>query len=166
MSSVQPALRITMENTLHIRPATAADIPDIFTVRCSVKENHMSREELAELDITPESVADMITGGDYIVPVAVVDSRIVGFAMAQISEGYLFALFVLPEHENKSVGRALMRVVESGLMEHGVKEAWLATGSEPGIRAPGFYRHLGWAESGLMDDGQLKFTKAFSAFEG
>ncbi|CAK7031443.1 MULTISPECIES: GNAT family N-acetyltransferase [unclassified Desulfovibrio] len=148
-----------MKNTVDIRPATEVDVSDIFTVRCAVKENHMSLEELAELDITPQSVADMITGGDYIVPVAVADGRIVGFAMAQVSEGYLFALFVHPDYEGKGIGRAIMEVVESELAKQGVKEAWLATGSEPGIRAPGFYRHLGWVECGVMDDGQLKFHK-------
>lgn len=151
-----------MKNTVQIRHATDADVSDIFSVRCAVKENHMSLEELAELDITQDSVTEMIEGGDYIVPVAVVDGLIVGFAMAQVSEGYLFALFVLPDYEEKGIGRAIMEVVESGLAEQGVREAWLATGSEPGIRAPGFYRHLGWVGCGAMDDGQLKFRKSIT----
>ncbi len=145
---------------LRIRPATPDDITEIFDVRCSVRENHMSREELAAIDITPDTVRGMITGGDYIVPVALVAGKIAGFAMARISEGYVFALFVRQEQEDEGFGRALMQIVESGLAEHGVQEAWLATGSETGIRAPGFYRHLGWNDCGLMEDGQLKFCKA------
>lgn len=137
--------------------ATPEDVAAIFDVRCSVKENHLSRAELAELDITPETVSGMITGGDYIVPVALVGGEIVAFAMAQISEGYVFALFVRPEYEGNGLGSALMREVESGFKEHGVTEAWLCTGSEEGIRAPGFYRRLGWIESGIMEDGQLRF---------
>ena len=144
---------------MQIRKAMPEDAADIFDVRCSVRENHMSREELSALGIRPETVGEMIAGGDYIVPVALAGGKIVAFAMAQISESYVFALFVHPEHEGQGLGRALMQVVESGLAEHGVVEAWLCTGSEPGIRAPGFYRHLGWVDSGIMEDGQLKFSK-------
>ena len=147
---------------IQIRPATPEDVVAIFDVRCLVKENHMSREELATLDITPETVREMITGGDYIVPVALIGGKIAGFAMAQISEGYVFALFVNPEHEGKGLGRALMCEIESGLVEHGVTEASLCTGSEEGIRAPGFYRHLGWVDFGFLDDGQIKFCKALA----
>lgn len=147
---------------IHIRPATPEDVAAIFGVRCSVSENHMSLEELGALDITPETVREMISGGGYIVPVALVDEKIAGFAMAEISEGYVFALFVRPDQEGKGLGRALMQIVESGLAKHGIQEAWLATGSEPGIRAPGFYRHLGWVDSGFMDDGQLKFCKTLT----
>lgn len=147
---------------IQIRPATPEDVPAIFDVRCSVKENHMSREELAVLNITPETVREMITGGDYIVPVALIEGKTAGFAMAQISEGYIFALFVSPEHEGKGLGRALMHKVESGLVKHGLIKTSLCTGSEEGIRAPGFYRHLGWVESGFMDDGQLKFCKTLT----
>ena len=43
-----------------------------------------------------------------------------------------------------------------------ITEASLCTGSEEVIRAPGFYRHLGWVDSGFMDDGQLKFCKTLS----
>lgn len=158
---VWSACRTSMFNR-QIRPATSEDVTAIFDVRCSVRENHMSREELAALDITPKTVREMITGGDYIVPVALIGEKIVGFAMAQISESYVFALFVRPEHEGKGLGRALMHEVESGLVEHGVTEASLCTGSEEGIRAPGFYRHLGWVNSGFMDDGQLKFCKTLT----
>ena len=144
---------------MQIREAAPEDVAAIFDVRCSVKENHLSRAELAELNITPETVGEMITSGDYIVPVALIDGKIAAFAIAQISEGYVFALFVRPEHEGKGLGRALMREVESGFTDHGLTEAWLYTGSEEGIRAPGFYRRLGWVESGIMDDGQLRFCK-------
>ncbi len=145
---------------MQIRKATPEDVEAIFDVRCSVKENHLSRAELAELNITLKTVGEMIMSGDYIVPVVQLGGKIVAFAMARISEGYVFALFVRPGHEGKGLGHALMREVESGFTSHGVTEAWLYTGSEEGIRAPGFYRRLGWVESGVMEDGQLRFRKS------
>lgn len=143
-----------------IRNATPEDIERIFVIRESVRENHMSREDLAKLNITPSSIKLAMTSGDYIIPVAVEDGMIVGFAMAQISEGYVFALFVSPEYEGKGFGRALMQTIENGLVENGVRNVWLATGSEEGIRAPGFYRHLGWKDAGLTDNGHIKFCKS------
>lgn len=165
LASIEERIAFVMRHSMQLRPARPEDVEAIFAVRCAVKENHMSREELAELDITSASVTEMITGGDFIVPVAVVEGQIVGFAMAQVSEGYLFALFIHPDYEDKGLGRTLMEVVEFEFAKHGVREAWLATGSEPGIRAPGFYRHLGWVECGVMDDGQLKFRKALARAE-
>lgn len=159
LTSIEERTAFVTRHSMQIRPAETEDVEAIFAVRCSVKENHMTSAELEELGITVGSVTEMIAGSDFIVPVAEVDGQVVGFAIAQISKGYLFALFIHPAYEGKGLGNALMEVIESGLAEQGVKEAWLATGSEPGIRAPGFYRHLGWVENGVMDDGQLKFRK-------
>lgn len=142
-----------------IRDANPHDVEDLFAVRCSVDENYLSPEELAERGITPETVRLMIQSGGYLVPVALVDGVIAGFGMADIAKGYVFALFVRLEHEGKGLGRALLRALEAGFIEHGVTQVWLHTGSEEGIRAPGFYQHLGWRFSGLMRDGQLKFCK-------
>ncbi|MDL2267368.1 hypothetical protein LJC46_05200, partial [Desulfovibrio sp. OttesenSCG-928-G15] len=65
-----------------IRDATPYDVAGMFELRCSVKENHLSREELAERDITPENVRLMLASGEYIALVAIVDGMIAGFTMA------------------------------------------------------------------------------------
>lgn len=233
-----------MKPRFTLRPALLKDIPAIFDVRCSVTENHMSREELLDCGITQASVADMLRGGDFIVPVAcltgadtsclstamhksssasgsnvsqnstasydndtvcapspiprdanqedvikgdvlvapttlgphgrlanglertngpngglIKEDVPVGFGMAQISEGYIFALFVEAGYEGLGLGRALLTRMEQGLARHGVKQAWLVTGAEPTFRAHGIYRHMGWEMAELMEDGQRKFTK-------
>ena len=145
---------------MKLRSASVSDVETLFDIRCSVTENYQSREELAMLDITVESVAEMIASGDYITFIAEKDGLPVGFTMAQISEGYLFACFVRPEFEGQGIGRALMTAGEEGLGSTGVKQAWLSTGSEKGLRASGFYRHLGWIDAGYLEDGQIRFTKA------
>lgn len=145
---------------MKLRQASVADVETLFDIRCSVKQNFQSRDELADLGITVESVRDMVRGGDYVTTIADVDNRSVGFSMAQISEGYVFACFVRPAYESQGIGRALMNAAEEGLRRAGVKSAWLSTGSEEDLRASGFYRHLGWTEDGFLDDGQIRFVKS------
>jgi GNAT superfamily N-acetyltransferase len=144
---------------MNIRLATVEDVETLFEIRCSVVENHMSREELAEMGITPEAVREMVLSGDYVVPVVEVDGRGVGFAMGEVPEGFVFAVFVRPAHEGQGVGRALLRVVEEEFARRGVSEAWLATGAEESLRARGFYRHQGWTDAGVLEDGQMRMTK-------
>lgn len=137
----------------------ARDVETLFDIRCSVRENHQSREELADIGVTTQSVREMIAGGDYVTIIAVEDARAVGFTMAQISEGWVFACFVRPAFEGRGVGRVLMNAAEAGLRSAGVKRVWLSTGPGEHLRAMGFYRHLGWRHDGYLGDGQLRFTK-------
>ena len=140
-----------------IRHATESDVETLFEIRCSVRENFQSREELAQLGITPESVAAMIRGGDYVSLVAEVGEGPVGFTMAKISEGYVFACFVRPSHEQQGVGRMLMEKTEGELRQRGLTCAWLSTGPGEELRAVGFYQRLGWGRQGHLDDGQIRF---------
>jgi len=144
---------------MNIRDATPDDVETLFDIRCSVTENHMSREQLARANISNASLERMITGGDYITPVIEVDGRPVAFAMAQVSEGYLFALFVRPGYENIGLGRAALAAAEAGMRARGVGQAWLSTGRDESWRAHGFYRHFGWKHAGFMPDGQAKYEK-------
>ena len=144
---------------MELRAASPTDGEILFDIRCSVVENHQSREELTSLGITLQSIKQMIEGGDYITTIAEENGQPVGFSMAQISEGYVFACFVRPEFEDRGVGRALMRTTEKELRKRNVQKAWLSTGSEPDLRAAGFYLRLGWYKDGYLDDGQIIFRK-------
>ena len=150
---------------MKLRPARAIDAEILFDIRCSVVENHQSREELTRLGITLQSVKEMIEGEDYVTTIAEENDQSVGFSMAQISEAYVFACFVRPEFEGQGFGRALMNSAEEGLRRKDVRKAWLSTGSEPGLRALGFYLHLGWYEDGCLDDGQIIFRKRLTRAE-
>ena len=145
---------------MKLRSVTVEDVETLFDIRCSVGENHQSRERLAELGVTPDSVSAMVTGGDHVSLIAEEDGRAAGFVMACVSEGYVFACFVRPEHEGRGIGGALLRAAEASLHDAGVERAWLSTGAEEGLRAIGFYRRLGWVEDGRLDDGQIRFVKA------
>jgi hypothetical protein len=52
-----------------------------------------------------------------------------------------------------------MHEAEEWLCQQGADEIWLTTGSDPHIRANGFYRRLGWTEAGLTEDGQIRYIK-------
>lgn len=143
---------------MRIRTATAADIPAVFEIRTSVRENHLSREELAAIGITPESIGEMMRTSSR-VWVAEVEGRPVAFSMADAGEATIFAMFVRPGYEGRGLGRALMREAEAWLFDQGCEEIWLLTGSDPALRAYGFYRHLEWRDAGLQEDGQIKYVK-------
>ncbi len=71
-----------------IRPAEPADVPTLFHIRTSVRENHLSREQLASLGITEASIAEMISAGPC-AWVAVSGDEVVGFSMIDSAEGSL-----------------------------------------------------------------------------
>lgn len=141
-----------------IRVAGEADVEALFDVRTSVVQNFQSREELAGIGVTPHTVTRMLrtTSRAWI---AEEDGRAVAFSMADADEGTVFAMFVRPEYEGRGLGRALMRHAERWLFDCGWSEIWLLTGSDPALRAVGFYLHLGWVPAGREADGQTKYVK-------
>lgn len=145
--------------SVQVRVAEAADVTDLFAVRTSVRDNHMSVEELAADGITVESLPDMLRGSrrGWVAEVA---GQVVAFAMADSERATVFALFVSPELEGLGIGRALLETAECWLREAGVREVWLVTDSDLSVRANGFYRHLGWYDDGIRADGQVRFVKA------
>ncbi|QIL75564.1 GNAT family N-acetyltransferase [Hymenobacter sp. HDW8] len=127
---------------MNLRHATPADVPILFDIRCSVRENHQSREELAALGVTDSTVVEMLQG-DGPGWLAEIDDKPVGFAMVILSERTVFACFIRPGFEGRGIGRRLMEAAEAELRRHSIQEAWLTTGADPAIRANVFYQALG-----------------------
>ena len=142
-----------------IRPATRADIPALFDVRTSVRENHLDLARLAERGVTPQSVAEMLEQHDARTWVCEDGGRIVAFSMADARTGTVFALFVRPDAEGRGVGRALLRAAEAWLFEAGWETIWLQTGMEPHFRAHAFYRAAGWELAGPADHDDVRYEK-------
>ena len=143
---------------MKVRVATESDVEALFDIRTSVHENRQSREELAAIGVTPASVGQMLrtTSRAWL---AEVDGQPVAFSMADAQRGTVFAMFVRPGYEGLGLGRALMQEAEGWLYAQGHDAIWLLTGSEQGLRANGFYHHLGWGVGGVEPDGQLRFIK-------
>ncbi|HYG86530.1 MAG TPA: GNAT family N-acetyltransferase [Azospirillum sp.] len=144
--------------SMYVREAKQDDVEILFHIRTSVKENHQSREEIAALGITPESVSRMLES-DAKAWLCEIDGCPAGFSMAKSSERTVFALFVLPEYEGRGAGRALLRAAEDWLFGQGIAEIWLTTGADESLRAPGFYRHLDWHPVGREEDGSIRYIR-------
>lgn len=65
---------------IRIRIALSSDIEGIFDVRTSVKENHLSREEMERMGITESVISDMIEKSRC-AWVAEDDGKLIGFSM-------------------------------------------------------------------------------------
>lgn len=132
------------------REATIDDIPQIQLVRNSVKENVLSDPAL----VTDEACREHITerGKGW---VCESDEGIVGFAIADLKEDNIWALFLKPEAEGKGIGRKLHNLMLDWYFSTGKEKVWL--GTSPGTRAAGFYRKLGWTETGVHGEDEIKF---------
>ena len=142
-----------------IRPAAAADIPALFAVRTSVRENHLDLEQLADRGVTPDSIAAMLADDDMRTWVVEEQEEIIGFTMADARTGTVYALFVTSGAEGRGHGRALLDAAEDFLFSAGWETIWLQTGRDPGNRAHGFYRAAGWHFVGPADHDDVRYEK-------
>jgi len=143
---------------MHITLATPDDIETLFDIRTSVEQNHQSREDLAALGVTADSLAEMLLTRSR-AWLAHADGLAAGFSMADSARATVFGLFVRPGFEGRGIGRRLMAEAESWLFQQGWDQIWLAAGSDESLRAWGFYLHLGWVPAGVLDNGQVRFVK-------
>ena len=143
-----------------IRIAQPQDIETLFELRTSVTENYQSREEIAELGITPDSVAKMLQT-DCCAWIAELDQQAIGFSIANKTEQTIFGIFVRPRFEGRGAGRRLMQAAEDWLRSHHIQAIWLVTENNPEWRAYGFYLHLGWSPVGVESEGAFKGEMKF-----
>ncbi|MBK5476785.1 GNAT family N-acetyltransferase [Pseudomonas sp. TH21] len=141
-----------------IRVATTDDIDTLFAIRTSVVQNHLSREQMAGLGITPQVLADTIQAAPC-VWIAEVEGQPVAFAMVDLAQGEVFAMFVLPSHERLGLGRQLMAVAEAALFKHH-QRLFLITDGGADIRANGFYQRLGWSVVGRVEGDDVRYEKS------
>ena len=135
---------------MQFREITVADVPAIFAVRAATRENTLSLTDLAEMGITEASVTAMldVTHRGWLCESR---GRIVGFAMGNRATGEMWVIAVLPDHEDRGIGGALLTRVEEWLCSEGWAEIWLTTDRDPSLRAYGFYRRHGWIDDGTRD---------------
>ena len=132
------------------REATISDIPGMQIVRNSVKENQLSNPAL----VTDKDCEGFITdrGMGW---VCEADHNVVGFAIADLKENNIWALFVRPEYEGMGIGKKLHELMLNWYFSQGKEMVWL--GTAPNSRAALFYRKAGWKETGTHGEKEIKF---------
>ena len=133
-----------------IREALVADIAAYMEVRLAVRENVLSSPGR----VTYEDNVDYLTrrGKGW---VAEIQGRIVGFAIADLQDHSIWALFVHPDFDRRGIGRALHETMLNWYFSQTDEPLWL--GTAPGTRAEIFYRKAGWLNLGLSENGEAKF---------
>jgi len=138
-----------------IRDAAEADIPAIFEVRTSVRENHLSVAQMAEMGITTETIRQALRE-EPCIWVAVDGDHIVGFSMGDAADACVFAAFVRPPWQGQGIGRRLMERAEAFLFARH-SSIWLHTaGTSP---AASFYERLGWTRMPDVENRDARFEK-------
>jgi GNAT superfamily N-acetyltransferase len=143
---------------MQFREAFITDIPQMQFVRNSVKENVLSDPALV-------SDQDYVTymnllGKGWVCEVA---NKIVGFAMIDLKENNVWALFVHPEFEKQGIGRQLHELMLHWYFDKTQQTVWL--GTAPNSRAELFYRKAGWIETGIHGKNEIKFEMSFSDWQ-
>jgi len=135
---------------MNIRVAEIKDISQIQVVRNLVKENRLSDPAL----VPDSDVEDYITrrGKGW---VCEIDGEVVGFAIADLVENNIWALFIHPGFERIGIGKKLHEEMMSWYFSQTDKTVWL--GTSPKTRAELFYRKAGWKEVGVHGKGEIKF---------
>ena len=132
------------------REAQPGDIAQIQTVRNLVKENTLSNSAL----VSDKDVEEFLfmRGKGW---VCEIDKLVVGFAIVDLKEHNIWALFVPPDHDTKGIGKKLHGLMMRWYFTQTKETVWL--GTAPGTRAEKFYRMQGWKEVGVHGKGEIKF---------
>jgi GNAT superfamily N-acetyltransferase len=146
------------KKSMIFREAVVSDIPQIQIVRNAVKENTLSNPAL----VTDADVEDYITrrGKGW---VCEIDYIIVGFAIADLVDKNIWALFINPEVEAKGIGKKLHELMMNWYFSQTDETVWLST--TPGTRAKMFYKMQGWKEIGVYGKGEIKFEMKKAEWE-
>ena len=140
------------------REATIHDIPQMHAIRIAVKENILPDPSI----ITKEDYISFLTvrGKGW---VCAIENIVIGFAIIDLQEKNIWALFVHLDHERKGVGKRLQQIMLNWYFEINDETVWL--GTSPGTRAENFYRVSGWKEVGRRANGEIKFEMTKSEWE-
>ncbi len=133
------------------RSALPDDAPECVVLRGKTRQNPASEELLRSMGITATTWAENIRSGALPGHVCTVDDRIVGYCFGDRETGEIVVVALLPEFEDRGIGREVLRRTLEELADLGHKRAFLGCSTDPASRSYGFYRHLGWRSTGTFD---------------
>lgn len=137
---------------LTIRQAVAADAPECVRIRALTRENAVSAQRLASIGITTQSWAQDIEINKLEGWVCFDQEHMVGYCFGEPATGEVVVLALLPDYEARGLGRQLLAHVTDMLYQAGHDRLFLGCATDPKVRSHGFYRHLGWVSTGLIDN--------------
>ncbi len=140
------------------REATIEDIPALQVIRSAVKENVLNNPLL-------------VTQKDYVLYLTTdgkgwlceTNNTISGFAIVNIQQNNIWALFVHPDFEKRGIGKKLQTIMLDWYFKQTKKSVWLSTA--PNSRAERFYNLTGWNNIGFTKNGEAKFEMSFDGWE-
>ena len=135
-----------------VRVATPADIFAMQRVRRSVRENVLTDYSVLTDAMYRERIEEHGRGW-----VDEQGERIVGFAVADLRDASIWALFVEPEWERRGIGRALHDAMLEWLRSRGLTRVRLTT--EPCSRAARFYEAAGWGRTEIDARGEAVYER-------
>lgn len=132
------------------REATVTDIQQMQIVRNAVKENVLSNPAL----VTDKDCEEYITqrGKGW---VCELNATVVAFAIADLQEHSIWALFVDPDFDKQGIGKKLHHIMLNWYFSETLEKVWLST--SPNTRAEKFYAMQGWTPVGITKSGEVKF---------
>lgn len=124
-------------------------------VRHLVKENTLSNPDL----VSDQDVAYYISekGKGW---VCEVKGQVVGFAIIDLLEKSVWALFVDPDFAEKGIGKELHHLMIDWYFQQTKDKVVL--GTAPNTRAERFYKLQGWTPVGRYSNGETKFELSFN----
>jgi GNAT superfamily N-acetyltransferase len=140
------------------REAKIEDIKQIQIVRNAVKENMLSNPDLVTDKDCEEFMFERGKGW-----VCEIDNQIVGFAIADLKENNIWALFLDPEFEGQGIGTQLHKIMLDWYFSTGKEQVWL--GTSPNTRAEKFYTKSGWTKNGMYGQKEVKFEMSKSQWK-
>ena len=143
-----------------IRPMTTADVQGALDMRGRTRENAVSIDELAaEYGVTPASAVAALqsTQSGWVCEDR---GRIAGFAIGDRANGEVVVVALLPEYERRGIGRLLLTHVQNMLFSAGHDTIWLWANPDPEVRTTGFYRHMGWVNTGHIENGAVRLERS------
>ena len=141
-----------------LRETTIDDIPQIQVVRNAVTENTLSNPAL----VTDKDCIEFLTirGKGWVYEI---DEIIVGFAIIDLQDNNIWALFIHPDFEKQGIGKLLHNTMLNWYFSQTQTTVWL--GTSPNTRAAIFYNLIGWTEIGMHGSKEIKFEMTYEQWQ-
>lgn len=133
---------------MNFREAKIEDIPALFEVRHSVKENVLSDPRKVTREMCVAYLSESGKGW-----LCEIEGEVVGFSVASLKDASIWALFVKPSHEGRGIGKKLLQLATDWLFEMSATSITLSTDAH--TRADRFYEEQGWRRGALKPDGEV-----------